>query len=109
MNKKIITWIFILVTIAIIVLIFTLKNGDADEQTAKCIGEKATLYVSTTCPHCASQKDMFGENLKYITLVNCNINPEKCQDIMYVPSWEINGKITTGVKSIEKLKEEIGC
>lgn len=110
MNKKlIITGVFLLVTIAIIVLIFIFQNGNTDEKTAKCIGQKAILYVSTTCPHCSNQKEMFGENLKYINLINCNIEIEKCQNIMYVPSWEINGQIYTGVQSIDKLKELTGC
>jgi glutaredoxin len=108
-KNHLITWsiIIIILIISAIVLYKPTKNVEAD--LAKCIGEKSTLYVQLGCPHCKEQEDLFGENLKFINIVDCFYEPEKCQEIMYVPTWKIGDTKITGVQSIEKLKELTGC
>lgn len=108
--------ITILVIIGVIILaIFILSakgpDEDHDEEVIKCIGEKAILYVQTGCPHCRTQEEMFGDNLQYINLINCYEQRDLCLEagITAVPSWEINGQLDSGVKSIEKLKELTNC
>lgn len=98
--------------IAIIVLISSLiqkPNNPTNEEIVKCIGENAVLYTQIGCHACKIQENLFGENLKHINIIDCFYEPEKCQDILGTPSWEINGETYLGVQSIEKLKELIGC
>lgn len=106
-----------LITLGIIVLIavivyFSLTNGpmpETDEEVAKCIGENSVLYVQLGCSHCEVQKEMFGENQKYLNTVDCFYNNEECSEIKGTPSWKIDGKIVTGVQEIVRLKELTGC
>jgi len=89
------------------------KNELSDlDNFAKCLSERgATVYVSTYCGHCKNQKEMFGDSLKYINLVECTENQELCQQkgIRGVPTWIINGASYPGVQSFEKLSELTGC
>ena len=109
-NKhKIITLIFILVTISLIVFIYAKNSHYVSPKTAKCIASKSTLYILTGCSACKIQEDLFGKNLKYINMVDCAVEPQKCGNIQIVPTWIINKEKRTGVQSIEKLKELTGC
>ena len=75
--------------------------------------EGAVMYNAYWCPHCHDQKEMFGkEAAKKLNLVECakdgfNNKQELCaiKGITGFPSWEINGTIDSGVKSLEKLAE----
>jgi hypothetical protein len=109
-NKKSKKFILIvLILIVLVIIIFPEKNTETPEEIAKCIGEKATLYVQLGCPHCRTQEQMFGENLQYLTIVDCYETPKECSGIKGTPSWKINNKIYLGIQSIEKLKELTGC
>ena len=71
------------------------------------------MYNAYWCPHCHDQKEMFGkEASKKLNLVECakdgfNNKRELCEakGITGFPSWEINGSIDSGVKSLEELAE----
>jgi glutaredoxin len=90
---------------------FTIKDTLA-EETAKYIGEHSVLYVQAGCIHCKEQEDLFGYNVKYLTIVDCfdSEGTQKCIDagIEGTPTWIINGQKYVGVQSIEKLKELTG-
>jgi len=104
--------ITILVLIIIIILAYfliTKNNPSVDEQTAKCIGENSVLYVQLGCHACETQEDMFGENKKYLNIVDCFYEKETCTGITGTPTWEINKQFYKGVQSIKKLKEVTGC
>jgi len=83
-------------------------NSDL-EEFAKYLGQNSELYVQIGCVHCKTQEDMFGDSLKYLTLIDCleNVNKQKCIDnnILLTPTWIINGEKYEGVQTIEKLKE----
>ena len=82
------------------------------DKFAKCLSERgATVYVSTYCGHCKNQKEMFGDSLKYLNLVECTENQQLCQQkgITGVPTWIINGLPYAGVQSFERLSELTGC
>lgn len=104
----------ITITIIIVVIIFSViminskKNGISSEVT-KCIGEKAVMYTQLGCHACENQEKLFGEESKYLTIVDCWYEQEKCAGIEYTPTWIINGKKYIGIQSIEKLKELTGC
>ena len=73
----------------------------------------AVMYNAYWCPHCHDQKEMFGkEATEKLNLVECakdglNNKRELCEakGITGFPSWEINGSIDSGVKSLEELAE----
>jgi len=75
--------------------------------------EGAVMYNAYWCPHCHDQKEMFGkEATEKLNLVECakdgfNNKRELCEakGITGFPSWEINGSIDSGVKSLEELAE----
>ena len=82
------------------------------DKFSKCLSDNgATLYVSAYCGHCQNQKEMFGDSLQHLDLVECTEKQQLCQDmeITGVPSWIINGVTYTGVQSFEKLSELTGC
>ncbi len=75
--------------------------------------EGAVMYNAYWCPHCHDQKEMFGKKAsEKLNLVECakdgfNNKRELCEakGITGFPSWEINGSIDSGVKSLKELAE----
>ena len=75
--------------------------------------EGAVMYNAYWCPHCHDQKEMFGkEASEKLNLVECasdgfNNKRDLCEakGITGFPSWEINGTIDSGVKSLKELAE----
>ncbi|HSE83251.1 MAG TPA: vitamin K epoxide reductase family protein [Thermodesulfobacteriota bacterium] len=70
----------------------------------------AVMYGSYKCPHCLSQKRLFGDAFKYVTYVEChpggeNANPSLCfnKGIMSYPTWEMNGRFYVGTMSLQQL------
>ena len=104
-----------LIIIAMISLILTINfvksNGTHEKNTMKCIAEKSQLFVSKTCGHCAEQKEILGENIKYFDIIDCTTEYEKCStsNIVAVPTWIINNEKYTGKKSTSQLKELANC
>jgi len=112
-----------IVTIGIVVLVLMLAGGiifsknfsggtiqDTPlEEATKWIGEHAVLYVQTGCSHCKDQEDLFGVNLRYLTIINCleGDNKQQCINagIESTPTWIIDGQKYVGVKTIDELKE----
>ena len=83
-------------------------------QLANHLTEKgAVMYNAYWCPHCHDQKEMFGkEAASKLSLVECaedglNSQSDLCKSkgITGFPSWEINGEIESGVKSLKELAE----
>ncbi len=94
--------------------IFYLKNITKEtpgEKTMKCIASKAVLYSSSTCGHCKTQKEILGNYFSLFKNIDCFYEIEKCNeaDISSYPTWVIDGKQYTGVKSIQKLAELTWC
>ncbi|MEO0537158.1 MAG: hypothetical protein AAF215_25280 [Cyanobacteria bacterium P01_A01_bin.123] len=78
----------------------------ADHLTAQ--GSK--MYGAFWCPHCAAQKERFGDAVDHIPYVECdpsgeNAQPDLCQakSIQAYPTWEISGQFYLGVQSLEEL------
>lgn len=101
----------IFILFALLLLSGCNNSIDPNEDLAKCISEKATLYFSTGCSACAKQKDLFGDSYKYLEKVDCVVFPEKCREagLRAVPTWIINGEIIEGVQKLDKLKELTNC
>ncbi len=73
----------------------------------------AVQYSAYWCPHCHDQKEMFGkEAASELRIVECaadgkNNQRSLCQrkGIEGFPTWEINGNLYSGVKSLQQLAE----
>jgi hypothetical protein len=96
-----------------IAVIFWPKDGGSTSDLAKCIGEKSTLYVQTGCYHCKTQEELFGDDLKYLNIVDCYYEQETCIrkiGSIITPTWVFeDGSKSIGVQSLNKLKELSGC
>jgi len=111
MKKNLVTAIIILTIIIFSIWILTRGNSNVDEELAKCIGENSILYVRTGCSACEAQKDLFGDSIKHLQIIDCMTQAQECLNngITSVPTWIINGNKYVSVQSIKNLKELTGC
>lgn len=106
---------FILVIIAAgAYLLFFSQEDDANlpsMELTQCIGSKSTIYISTGCVACASQERLFGDNFKYLNIIDCMIFSDKCEkaNITRVPTWVIGELTMNGVQQIDELKRLTQC
>ena len=76
----------------------------------------ARMYTAYWCPHCHEQKELFGRQATAkLQVIECapdgrNSQKELCdaKKIDGYPTWEINGKLDSGVKPLPKLAELSG-
>ncbi len=79
---------------------------------AQCLTEKeAVMYGTEWCPHCKSQKEMFGSSFQYVTYVDCDKYKQACIDagIRGYPTWSINGANYPGAQSLYDLAQYSDC
>jgi len=103
----------VVIVILIIVGILWIKNNNQtpEEKTMKCIASKANLYSQTFCTGCKQQKAILGEYTSLFKIIECDKTREVCdlKGITGTPTWEINGKLYPGIKSIKELADLAGC
>jgi glutaredoxin len=90
----------------------TTKISEKYDTFAKCLTAKeATIYGTNWCPHCKSQKEMFGDSFQYINYVDCDKDKSACFKAVVegYPTWKINGDNYPGEQSLEKLASLTGC
>ena len=71
----------------------------------------AVMYSAYWCPHCHEQKEDFGaEAANKLTVIECAADGQNSQralceskNIEGYPTWEINGKLDSGVKPLKTL------
>jgi len=76
----------------------------------------ARMYSAYWCPHCHEQKELFGaEAAAKLDVIECAADGKNSQTALCdskaiegFPSWEINGRIDSGVKSLSKLADLSG-
>jgi uncharacterized membrane protein len=92
--------------------VVTTTSGEAELQLAQHLQQSgAKAYMGWTCSHCYAQKQLFGkEAVANLSRVECveegrNYQPQLCTQaqITAFPTWIINGKSYTGVKSLNRL------
>lgn len=94
----------------------TTQDQDYVERLAKALSEKGmVMYGAYWCPHCQSQKKLFGDAVKYIDYVECdsqgeNANPDECEakGITGYPTWIYQGQQYSGEQSLAELAGIIG-
>ncbi len=122
MDKKkttLIWWIAgLLILGGIIGLSVYQKNqpGEFDEF-AMCIKDSgAIFYGAFWCPHCQTQKALFGKSADLLPYVECS-TPSKsqtkvCNDagIESYPTWKFSdGTMVTGQQSFQQLADKTKC
>lgn len=119
--KKILTWIIIALVLAVALFFIlrpSLTGKSVDEEYseldkfAQCLTDAGfVMYGTEWCPHCQSQKKMFGKSFKYIDYVDCDRNSKVCsaEKITGYPTWKINGESYPGVQQLERLASLSGC
>ncbi len=122
MDKKktnLIWWVAgLLILGGIIGLSIYQKNqpGEFDEF-ATCIKDSGTIfYGAFWCPHCQTQKALFGKSADLLPYVECS-TPSKSQNkicndagIESYPTWKFpDGTIATGEKSFQELSDKTKC
>jgi glutaredoxin len=85
---------------------------------AECLTENDyTFFGAFWCPHCADQKELFGEAVVYLDYVECdprgeNPDVEACVEagVESYPHWQgPDGRSWTGTQPLETLAEISGC
>ena len=86
-------------------------------EFAKYLNDNGVVkYSAYWCPNCLNQSELFGKQAyKELNVVECardgkNSQTQLCIDkkIQGFPSWEINGKIIIGVKTLKELSKLTG-
>lgn len=89
------------------------KSVAGIDNFAKCLTEKgAIMYGAYWCPHCQSQKKLFGEAFKYVKYVECTQEVKLCEEkrIKSYPTWDFaDGSKVEGEMSFQKLTEKTAC
>jgi len=92
--------------------------GGKYTEIAKCLTEKGVkFYGAYWCPHCADQKKIFGDDMKYINYVECdpkgeNSKAEECKKVGVerYPTWFFPGQgLQTGVTDPKDLAIKANC
>lgn len=85
---------------------------------AACLKDKgAIFYGAFWCPHCDSQKDMFGSAQKNLPYVECSTADGRgqlpacaSQGVNSYPTWEFaDGSRESGSLTLAVLAEKTGC
>jgi hypothetical protein len=131
MKKSLRNSLFFGTVLLIIFIIFFINYFQGDNHLTtkelEFLSKNSVLYIQKTCGHCINQELLLQEELKYhkidldirqyFTLFDCsedlekrnycfnNPNPEK--NLIGTPTWEIQGNLYTGYKTINQLKEII--
>lgn len=118
MKKKAISTIVTIIILLIIGLALYFAIGKSPSATvsveaAQYIGNHSIVYVQAGCSHCTDQENLFGDNWKYISALDCVANQTNTQicinnNISATPTWVINGKQYLGVQSIQMLENLTG-
>ncbi len=74
------------------------------------------MYSAYWCPHCHEQKELFGKDAAAkLNIVECAADGKNSQvalceskKIDGFPSWEIDGKLDSGVKRLDQLADLSG-
>lgn len=99
---------------ALTALLFSCRSPAPDEVSslAQCLRDSgATLYGTSWCGYCTKQKEDFGDSVDLIPYVDCELQPEKCDDrIKSYPTWILgDGKVLRGRYDLDDLAREAGC
>lgn len=94
------------------------RPANALDGFAKCLTDKGVkMYGAWWCPHCADQKELFGDAFQYVNYVECSPPGQKTQTdvckqagLKGYPTWQFaDGSRAEGTVHLESLSEKTGC
>ena len=75
----------------------------------------AKMYGTYWCPYCRRQEELFKEAVRQLTIIECDPNgtnpqPDLCNaaNVSSYPTWEINGQLYRGMRSLQDLADLSG-
>lgn len=115
--------IIILIALIIVAVLLIVRSANSNREPsavdmfAQCLTDTGTtFYGAYWCPHCMSQKKMFGRAQKKLPYVECSTpnrqRNQTCTDanIESYPTWEFaDGTRLTGERDFAELSEATGC
>jgi uncharacterized protein YceK len=91
----------------------TESNSANYDTFAACLTENgAKMYGTDWCPHCKTQKEMFGSSFDIVDYINCEIKKSECQQagIEGYPTWVFeNGDKLPGTQQLKTLADRTNC
>lgn len=114
-------FLFVLILLAAgIFAYFYLQNHSSQklDSFASCLKDKgAIFYGAFWCPHCQSQKKLFGSSEKNLPYIECSTpngkeQTQECKDknITGYPTWEFSGgEKVSGELKLEELSKKTNC
>lgn len=112
----------VIAIVALVGLLFYAKRAENVPSVytafAECLKDKgAVFYGAFWCPHCQSQKAMFGSAKKYLPYVECStpngqgqLQICKEKEIKGYPTWVFaDGSRENGEMKLARLAEKTGC
>lgn len=117
-NKTIIIIVLIIIGLLVALAIRTSRQPGKLDNFARCLKEGgAVFYGAFWCPHCQSQKALFGKSAKFLPYVECSAPDGRgqtavCKDkkIESYPAWEFkDGSRLNGEISLKQLADKTGC
>lgn len=114
------SWAIVGVLVVVIIggMVWYASSPGEHDVFAGCIKESgATFYGAFWCPHCQSQKSLFGKSAKLLPYVECSTPDGKGQlevctakDVKTYPTWHFkDGTVKTGTLSLSELSERTAC
>jgi thiol-disulfide isomerase/thioredoxin len=110
------------IILMVVVVIFAVSERQPDDGRydgfASCLSEKgAIFYGAFWCPHCQSQKKLFGSSASKLNYIECSTPDGRAQtpvcidrSVKSYPTWEFaDGSRELGEVSLAKLAEKTGC
>lgn len=122
-NAKIFISVIVLLILGVIAATLVQSNSTPPgpgkyDAFATCLADKgAVFYGAFWCPHCQTQKKMFGSSQKLLPYVECstadgNAQTKICIDkkVVSYPTWEFaDGSRLTGEIPLAQLAEKTSC
>jgi hypothetical protein len=96
------------------------RNAHKLDNFARCLGDRGVkMYGAYWCPHCAEQKELFGEAFQFAPYVECGVagnrsaEQQVCKDagIHHFPTWQFPpvGERVEAVIPLADLASRTGC
>ncbi|MFZ2149611.1 MAG: hypothetical protein WAV15_00405 [Minisyncoccia bacterium] len=123
-NAKIFTGVVAVLVVGVALLAMLRSGGGASagpgiyDEFATCLKDKgAVFYGAFWCPHCQSQKKLFGSSQKLLPYVECSTADGRGQTqaciekgITSYPTWEFaDGSKLNGEIPLAQLAEKTSC
>ena len=96
------------------------RNAHKLDKFAQCLTDHGVkMYGAYWCPHCAEQKELFGDSMKFVPYVECGVygnrqaEQQVCKDlgIHHFPTWQFPpvGERVEQVMPLADLASRTGC